>query len=46
MTNYQVLKALEFIELMKSKQHTEDCIDANDDTSVFQGKCICSKRGI
>ncbi len=24
-------------------QHTEDCLDANDDTSVLKGKCICPK---
>lgn len=23
--------------------HTEDCLDANDDTSVFKGRCICPK---
>lgn len=21
--------------------HSEDCLDANDDTSVLKGKCIC-----
>jgi hypothetical protein len=26
---------------MKNKKHTEDCIDANDDTSVLKGVCIC-----
>lgn len=25
------------------KKHTEDCLDANDDTSVLKGKCICPK---
>lgn len=25
------------------KQHNEDCLDANDDTSVLKGKCICPK---
>lgn len=25
----------------ESRKHTEDCMDANDDTSVFKGKCIC-----
>lgn len=24
-------------------KHTEDCLDANDDTSVLKGKCICPK---
>lgn len=26
---------------VKRPKHTEDCVDANDDTSVFKGKCIC-----
>lgn len=30
-------------ELLKELAHTEDCLDANDDTSVFKGKCICPK---
>ena len=25
------------------KKHTEDCLDANDDTSVLKGKCICNE---
>lgn len=25
------------------KKHTEDCLDANDDTSVLKGQCICPK---
>jgi len=25
------------------KVHTDDCLDANDDTSVLKGKCICPK---
>lgn len=27
----------------QSKTHTEDCLDANDDTSAMKGKCICPK---
>jgi hypothetical protein len=30
--------------ISEKKQHTEDCMDANDDTSVFKGKCICPKE--
>ena len=26
------------------KKHTEDCIEANDDTSVFKGECICPRE--
>lgn len=26
-----------------NQTHTEDCMDANDDTSVFKGRCICPK---
>lgn len=26
------------------KKHTEDCLDANDDTSVLKGKCICPNQ--
>lgn len=28
---------------MKTRKHTQDCLDANDDTSVLKGKCICPK---
>lgn len=28
---------------MKTRKHTEDCMDANDDTSVLKGECICPK---
>ena len=31
---------------MKNKTHTEDCLDANDDTSVLKGKCICPKSEV
>lgn len=30
--------------ISEKKTHTEDCMDANDDTSVFKGKCICPKE--
>lgn len=26
-----------------ARKHTEDCLDANDDTSVEKGRCICPK---
>ena len=29
--------------LKQKQEHTEDCMDANDDTSVLKGKCICPK---
>lgn len=27
------------------REHIEDCIDANDDTSIFKGRCICKEGG-
>jgi hypothetical protein len=36
----QIKKA---INMSDKTKHTEDCIDANDDTSVFAGVCICPK---
>jgi hypothetical protein len=35
----QINHALDY----SAKTHTEDCLDANDDTSVFHGKCICQE---
>jgi hypothetical protein len=36
----QIYDAIE----LKKKHHTEDCLNANDDTSVLKGKCICPKK--
>lgn len=30
----------------RKKEHTENCMDTNDDTSVLKGKCIRSKKGV
>ena len=36
-------KQTKALQEYQSKQHTEDCLEANDDTSVLKGKCICPK---
>ncbi len=34
---------IQFNENYAKTTHTEDCMDANDDTSVLKGRCICPK---